>query len=91
MTTEVTVVPETLSAAQRDMNTRNPGPDAELGQMIEFHRYNAEMFRLAGERLREQGQTEEDDWTGWCFTLQTNAVQKYTRLLRSGTARAEQH
>ncbi|QKV74172.1 hypothetical protein [Amycolatopsis sp. Hca4] len=91
MTIVVTAVPETLSAAQRDMNTRNPGPDTELVEMIEFHRYNAEMFRLAGERLREQGQTEEDDWTGWCLTLQTNAVQKYTHLLRSGTARAEQH
>ncbi|WP_146073818.1 hypothetical protein [Amycolatopsis sp. CA-126428] len=85
---EVTVVPETLSAAQDDMNIRNPGPDADLVQRIEFHRYNAEMFRLAGQRLAEQGQATEDDWTSWCFTQQTNAVNTYVRLLGTDSARS---
>ncbi|WP_158263048.1 helix-turn-helix transcriptional regulator [Amycolatopsis sp. CA-128772] len=89
MTTEITVVPETLSAAQSDMNIRNSGPGADRVRWIEFHRYNAEMFRLAGERLAELGHAAEDDWTGWCFTLQTEAVSRHVRLLRMDLARLQ--
>lgn len=89
ITTDVTVVPETLSAAQHDMHTRNPGPGADRMQRIEFHRYNAEMFRLAGDRLADLGRAAEDDWTSWCFTHQTEAVSRHVRLLRADLARMQ--
>lgn len=85
-TVEVNFVPETLSAAQSDMTARNPGNSTDVLKWIEFHRYNAEMFRLAGERLADLGRTPLDDnWPHWCFTLQTEAVQKYVRRLAAET------
>ncbi|MET8848571.1 hypothetical protein [Amycolatopsis sp. NPDC004625] len=45
ITKDVTVVPETLSTAQHDMHTRNPGPGADRMQRIKFHRCNADWVR----------------------------------------------
>ncbi|MFJ7212716.1 helix-turn-helix domain-containing protein [Amycolatopsis sp. NPDC098790] len=85
-TVEIDVVPETLSAAQSEMNARNPGTSTDVLKWIEFHRYNAEMFRLAGERLAELGRTPLDgDWPRSEFTRQTAAMQRNVRRLAAET------
>jgi transcriptional regulator with XRE-family HTH domain len=71
----VTFVPDSLSAAQRDMLQRMPPRGSSVLEWAEFHRYNADMFRLA--RNQFSGHPSEDDWTGWNIDLQSKAARKY--------------
>ncbi|MYW90020.1 helix-turn-helix domain-containing protein [Amycolatopsis rubida] len=84
MLEDITLVPETLSSAQHDMNERNPGANAPPSRMLAFHRYNVEMFRLAGEQLVND--RSGDDWPGWCFDLQLKAVAEYARRIEDDSS-----
>lgn len=74
---EIRFIPETLSEAQRDMTERMPREDASAWERAAYHRYNAEMFRMAGERLARSGRSAGDDFSAWCRETQQNAVRTY--------------
>jgi hypothetical protein len=74
---EISFVPDSLSAAQNDMLRRMPKQDASALESAEFHRYNAKMFQLAGDRLAQKGRALEDDWTSRCVNLQRRAARMY--------------
>jgi hypothetical protein len=78
----VTFIPDSLSAAQHDMFRRMPSYESDASNWAEFHRYNAEMFRLSQERFPSGPGVE--DWAGQNIEIQLGAVQRYERQLEGG-------